>query len=37
MRRKAEKEMRENEEQLMKFLNGDLFDINKINWKSRGN
>ena len=35
LKRKARKEIEENEEQLRKFLNGELFDMNKINWKSK--
>ena len=34
-RKNAEQEMKDNEGNLKKFLSGDLFDINSINWKVR--
>lgn len=35
MKKDAERVMRENEDNLKKFLAGELFDINKVNWSKR--
>lgn len=34
-KKRAEKQMRDNAETLKKFLSGEMFDINKYNWKKR--